>query len=108
MASISSLSFIFYHPFDYVFSDTAGAKAPAVFGLILDILIATVFFPIFGRHVNKGTLGNNRIGIATQNIPIYFHLLTGADDFLILTISSEPKDDLYILEMLAPFLLLNI
>jgi hypothetical protein len=33
---------------------------------------------------------------------------TDADDFLILTITSEPKDDPYILEMLDPFLLLNI
>lgn len=47
------------------------------------------------------------LNLIRENTAASVHI-TDANDFLILTISSEPKDDPYILEMLAPFLLLNI
>ena len=50
---------------------------------------------------------DHTLNLIRENTTAFIHE-TNADDFLILTISSEPKDDLYILEMLAPFLLLNI
>jgi hypothetical protein len=47
------------------------------------------------------------LNLIRENTAASIHT-TDADDFLILTISSEPKDDPYIEEMLAPFLLLII
>ena len=47
------------------------------------------------------------LNLLRENAAAFIHI-TDADDYLILTITSEPKYDFYILETLAPFLLLDI